>query len=101
MRNMVKRYADARDVALKSPDDFLMTRTGAGQTVTFLVNDAGTIACSGGKPRRLSGPLLIQARLLVRGCRLGLGERILHVAPAGERLVELALPVCGYGPGGL
>ncbi len=48
--------------AVQSPDLFLLTRTGAGGKLTLLVNDGGTIACNGGRPRRLSDPLLLQAR---------------------------------------
>jgi hypothetical protein len=51
-------------LAVQSPDLFLLTRTREGQSVTLLVNDAGTIRCNGGKSRSLSDPLLIQARTL-------------------------------------
>jgi hypothetical protein len=50
---------------VQSPDDFLMTRTGQGQRVTFLVNDAGTIRCDGGRQRPITSSLLISARALV------------------------------------
>jgi len=48
--------------AVQAPDLFLLTRTGAGGKLTLLVNDGGTIACNGGRPLRLSGPLLLEAR---------------------------------------
>jgi hypothetical protein len=47
---------------VQSPDLFLLTRTGQGQQLTLLVNDSGTIRCSGGKAKSLSDTLLIQAR---------------------------------------
>jgi hypothetical protein len=47
---------------LQSPDVFLLTRTGQGRTLTLLVNDGGTIRCNGGRPRRISDALLLQAR---------------------------------------
>jgi hypothetical protein len=47
---------------VESPDLFLLTRTGQGASLTLLVNDGGTISCNGRSPRRLPGPLLLQAR---------------------------------------
>ena len=47
---------------VQSPDLFKVTRTGQGQKLSLLVNDAGTIACNGGKPKSLPDPLLLQAR---------------------------------------
>ncbi len=47
---------------VQSPDLFMLTRTGAGSRLTLLVNDSGTIACDGAKPRTLPDPLLLQAR---------------------------------------
>jgi hypothetical protein len=47
---------------VQSPDLFTLTRTGAGSKLTLLVNDGGTIACNGAKPRTLSDALLLQAR---------------------------------------
>jgi hypothetical protein len=47
---------------VQSPDLFLLTRTGQGAKLTMLVNDGGTIRCNGRAPRRLPGPLLLQAR---------------------------------------
>jgi hypothetical protein len=51
-------------LSVQSPDLFVLTRSGQGQTLTMLVNDGGTIACNGGKPKALSDPLLISARQL-------------------------------------
>jgi len=45
-----------------SPDLFVLKRTGAGKTLTMIVNDAGTIRCNGGKSKTLPDPLLLQAR---------------------------------------
>ncbi len=47
---------------VQSPDLFQVIRTGQGQKVSLLVNDGGTIACNGGKPKSLPDPLLLQAR---------------------------------------
>jgi hypothetical protein len=48
---------------VQSPDLFKVTRSGpGGQQLTLLVNDAGTIACNGGKPKSLPDPQLLQAR---------------------------------------
>jgi hypothetical protein len=47
---------------VQSPDLFQVTRSGAGRTLTVLVNDGGTIACNGGKPKALPDRLLLQAR---------------------------------------
>ena len=47
---------------VQSGDLFQVTRSGQGQRLTLLVNDAGTIACDGGKPKSLPDPLLLQAR---------------------------------------
>src|SRR5579875_3410657 len=37
---------------VQSPDLFLLTRRGQGQTLTLLVNDDGTVRCDGGRPGR-------------------------------------------------
>jgi hypothetical protein len=47
---------------VQSADLFQVTRTGQGQKLTLLVNDSGTIACNGGKPKSLPDRLLLQAR---------------------------------------
>jgi hypothetical protein len=47
---------------LRSPDLFLLTRTGQGSTLTLLVNDGGTIRCNGGKAKPVSNTTLIAAR---------------------------------------
>jgi hypothetical protein len=47
---------------VQSADLFQVTRTGQGQKLTLLVNDSGTIACNGGKPKTLPDRLLLQAR---------------------------------------
>ena len=52
---------------VQSPDLFVLTRTGPGAKLTLLVNDGGTIRCNGGRARRLSDPLLLQARDLASG----------------------------------
>ena len=49
-----------------SPDRFVLKRTGAGKTLTLLVNDAGTIRCNGDKSKPLPDPLLLQARDLAK-----------------------------------
>jgi hypothetical protein len=47
---------------VQSADLFQVTRVGQGQKLTLLVNDSGTIACNGGKPKTLPDRLLLQAR---------------------------------------
>ncbi len=47
---------------VQSADLFQVIRTGQGQKLSLLVNDSGTIACNGGKPKALPDPLLLQAR---------------------------------------
>jgi len=49
-------------LSVQAPDLFLLTRTGAGRTLTLLVNDSGTVACNGGSVQTLPDPLLLQAR---------------------------------------
>ncbi len=50
----------------RSPDLFLLTRSGPGPTLTLLPSDGGTIRCDGGKERPLPDSLLIQARDLAQ-----------------------------------
>ncbi len=50
----------------RSPDLFLLTRSGPGPTLTLLPSDGGTIRCDGGKARTLPDALLIQARDLAQ-----------------------------------
>jgi hypothetical protein len=47
---------------VESPDLFLLTRTGSGQTLTLLVNSGGTIKCNGGPVKPLPDKLLLVAR---------------------------------------
>jgi hypothetical protein len=47
---------------VQSPDLFVLTRTGAGQKLTLLVNDSGTISCDGRKAKPLPDQLLLVAR---------------------------------------
>ncbi len=67
----------------RSADVFLLTRTGQGTRLTLLVNDGGTVACDGRKPRALSDHLLIGAR--------DLADRL-----AADAMRNLSLPA---GPG--
>ena len=47
---------------VQSPDLFLLTRSGEGQKLTLLVNDAGTISCDGRSAKPLPDPMLLVAR---------------------------------------
>lgn len=47
---------------VQSADLFVLTRTGAGRTLSLLVSDGGTIRCNGGKSLVLPDQLLLQAR---------------------------------------
>jgi hypothetical protein len=49
-------------LGVRSPDLFVLTRSGEGKTLTLVVNDGGTIRCNGGSPKQLSDQLLLQAR---------------------------------------
>ncbi|MGI8430261.1 MAG: hypothetical protein ACR2OB_13405 [Solirubrobacteraceae bacterium] len=51
-------------LAVRSPDLFLLTRSGQGKPLALLVSDGGTIRCNSGKAKPLSDHLLIQARAL-------------------------------------
>ncbi len=51
-------------LGVQSPDLFLLTRTGQGESLTMLVNDGGTIRCNGARAKALADPLLLQARQL-------------------------------------
>jgi hypothetical protein len=64
---------------VQSADLFLLTRAGQGPRLSLLVNDGGTIRCDGGRPRRLSDPLLLQARDLA-------------AALAGDAKAKLRIP---------
>jgi hypothetical protein len=47
---------------VRSPDLFLLTRTGSAGQLMLLLNDGGTIACNRGPAKPLADKLLIQAR---------------------------------------
>jgi hypothetical protein len=47
---------------VQSPDLFVLTRTGQGQTLTLLVNDSGTIRCDGRAAKPLPDQMLLVAR---------------------------------------
>jgi hypothetical protein len=49
---------------VQQPDLFLLTRTGAGSTLTELVNTGGTVRCDGGKTKQVPDKLLLEARTL-------------------------------------
>jgi len=70
---------------VQSADLFQVTRTGQGQKLTLLVNDAGTIACNGGKPKSLPDRLLLQARDLATNLNKDASAK-LHI-PASARSV--------------
>ena len=47
---------------VQSPDLFVITRTGGGQTLTMLVSYDGSISCNHGPQKQLPDPLLLQGR---------------------------------------
>lgn len=49
-------------LSVRSPDLFVLKRSGEGKSLTLLVNDDGTIRCNGGRPKHLSDQLLLRAR---------------------------------------
>jgi hypothetical protein len=61
---------------VRSPDLFLLTRTGQGQKLTLLVNDAGTIACNGAKAKPISNTTLIAARDLADDLAADAGKKL-------------------------
>jgi hypothetical protein len=68
-------------LAVQAPDLFLLTRTGEGSRLTLLVSDSGTIRCNGGRARRLSDPLLLQARDLASSLGGDASERVRIPSP--------------------
>jgi hypothetical protein len=69
---------------VQSADLFQVTRTGQGQKLTLLVNDAGTIACNGGKPKSLPDQLLLQARDLATNLNKDANAKLRFPASAGS-----------------
>ena len=69
---------------VQSADLFLLTRVGAGSRLALLVNDGGTIRCDGGKARRLSDPLLLQARGLASSLGGDAQERLRIPSPSNS-----------------
>jgi len=49
-------------LGIQSPDLFVITRTGQGETTVLLINDGGSIRCNDRAPRPLAEPLLLRAR---------------------------------------
>ncbi|MGN6871341.1 MAG: hypothetical protein ACTHMY_23335 [Solirubrobacteraceae bacterium] len=70
---------------VQAADLFQVTRTGQGQKLTLLVNDAGTIVCNGGKPKSLPDPLLLQARDLATNLNKDANAKVRF--PAGPNSV--------------
>jgi hypothetical protein len=64
----------------QAPDLFLLTRIGAGQQQTLLVNSGGTVRCNGSGAKPLPDRLLLQARRLT-GTLNRDARRHLHLAP--------------------
>lgn len=67
---------------VQSADLFQVTRTGQGQKLSLLVNDSGTIACNGGKPKPLPDPLLLQARDLASSLNTDASDKLKFAASA-------------------
>jgi hypothetical protein len=65
---------------VQAPDLFLVTRTGAGQQQTLLVNSGGTVRCNGAGAKPLPDKLLLEARRLT-GTLNRDARRHLHLAP--------------------
>jgi hypothetical protein len=61
---------------VQSADLFQVIRTGQGQKLSLVVNDSGTIACNGGKPKSLPDPLLLQARDLASSLNADANNKI-------------------------
>jgi hypothetical protein len=72
---------------LKAPDLFIVQRSGdvAGAQLTLLVNEEGGVRCNGETMRRLSDPLLVEARAIKEDLH---DPSSRHVSlPAGARSV--------------
>lgn len=65
---------------VQQPDLFLLTRTGAGQKLTLLVNSGGTVTCDGSHTEAVPDNLLIQARDLTGALNFD-ARHHLHLAP--------------------
>jgi hypothetical protein len=70
--------------AVQAPDLLLLTRTGEGGRLMLLVNDGGTIACNGGRPRPLPDPLLLEARDLASALGGDAQEKLRIPSPANS-----------------
>jgi hypothetical protein len=66
---------------VEAPDLFVLTRSGAGGTLTMLPNDSGSIRCNGGKAKPLSDPLLIDARQIATDLDADAKAK-LHIPPS-------------------
>ncbi len=78
---------------VEEPDLFLVTRTGAaGQKLTLLVNDGGTIRCDGGKAKELSDPQLLQARDLATSLNSDVSAK-LRFAPSARSVYSYTVNV--------
>jgi hypothetical protein len=68
---------------VQSPDLFVLTRTGPGETLTALLNDGGTIRCNGGAVKPLADKLLLDARDLANKLDSDVKSK-LHLTPVGR-----------------
>jgi hypothetical protein len=67
-------------LSVQSADLFLLTRSGAGQRLTLLISDDGTVRCNGGAAKPLADKLLIQARDLATTLNND-AKRGMHIPP--------------------
>jgi hypothetical protein len=63
---MVACSAGGCGLQVSSPDLLEINRSGQGQSLSLLINDAGTIRCDRGARKPLGDPLLLKARELDR-----------------------------------
>jgi hypothetical protein len=71
-------------LAQKSPDLFVLTRSGAAGSTTMVVSDGGTIRCNGGSAQPLSDSLLLKARDLADGLDIDAKAALSLPARAGS-----------------
>jgi hypothetical protein len=80
---LVASLVAACGFAVREPDLFLVTRTGAqGAKLSLLVNDGGTISCGGRQPKSLPDPLLLQARDLATSLNSDVSAKLRFPASA-------------------
>jgi hypothetical protein len=69
---------------LKSPDLFIVERSGPGARLTLLVNEEGGLRCNGGRELKLSDPQIVQARAIQEELKTPASEHVSLPARSGS-----------------